>query len=326
VILNLNTEHLRVVRIDTACINQITEALNKLPLLQSQVKYTTNNSLYKAQGNSRFAEYKIVNDTKIYTLVAIQNSGYINSITELSDTGAFMHQFVNLLVKNYDVTSDEAGDFFSALCSKQVLIPEIEPNVTGIDPLDELLHILENFTGVENIKNKLAGIKTLLKNKRGGISLYKEIEDEIKKMELAEPLPKNLLQVDMYLSAQKNEINRELINSISGQVEDLLVLSKKGDNEDLGEFIRKFCLKYEDAEIALSIALDSEMGIGFAGVSEVASSADLINDLAIGETGTAQIDFNFIQKFASGKYNSYLHGTKDEIEITDAATCSYIHF
>jgi lantibiotic biosynthesis protein len=318
IILEKNTAHRRIIRIDMGCLNEITEALNKDTKLQAQLKYTTNNSLYKIQNGFRFAEYTIIDGVKAYNLIAIENSAYLSPVIELANTGAGIHQFAELLVKDHDVTDDEAAEFITELCSSQLLISEIEPNITGNNPLEELLRKLEHFSGVDNIKHKLAGIKTLLENKTGGIPLYQQLEAQITNLPLDTPVMKNILQVDMYLSTQKSEISKKIIQSISTQLEALLVLSKKNNNPGLSGFKNRFTQKYEDAEVPLSVALDSETGIGYADVNEDASSADFINDLAIAIADTEQYNFDFMQKLAATKYNDYLYDAKEVIEITSA--------
>src|SRR5690606_24534681 len=154
--------------------------------------------------------------------------------------------------------------------------------VTGLEPLEQIIIQLKQFTDCELTINKLIELKNLLNIQATGIDFYKEIEQKLRELAPKLIAPKNTIQVDMYLSVRDSIIEEKLINSILKQVEYLKLLSFSSSNPDLENFKNNFLKKYENKKIPLSLALDSELGIGYAGrTQQDAGSGEFIDNLAI---------------------------------------------
>src|SRR5690606_12399012 len=131
--------------------------------------------------------------------------------------------------------------------------------------------------------------------------------------------PKNTIQVDMYLSVRDSIIEEKLINSILKQVEYLKLLSFSSSNPDLENFKNNFLKKYENKKIPLSLALDSELGIGDAGrTQQDAGSGEFIDNLAIviGNIPSAMTQ-NHLQRLSLTKYEEWHRLNLEQIEIEE---------
>ncbi len=315
-ILNESHQHIRSTRLDMNYMIEILQELVQLPQIKDHINLFTNNSLYELPGSFRYAEYAIKNNNRNYQLTSIEKTDYIQDILKHAQNGATIHALANLLLSTKDVTEEEATDFILSLWDSQVLVSEMEPCITGKEPLDQLITQLETYPEVENILSQLKKIQHLIRHPQQGVNYYKEIELELKKLDRVKEIPKNTLQVDLFLSAQSSNISKELTNAIVKQAEDLMYLSRQGKNAELEDFKTKFQSKYKDAEVPLSIALDADLGIGYAGVNDAsAGGSELIDDLIAGGSMTEQAsDFNYIQKYTLTKYYDYLKNKKPFIQ------------
>ncbi len=318
-ILNESSQHIRSTRLDMNYMIGILQELVQLPQIRDQLKLFTNNSLYELPGSFRYAEYFIKNNNRNYQLTSIEKTDYIQDVLKCAQNGATIDELTKLLITTKNVNEEEAKDFIASLWDSQLLVPELEPCITGKEPLDQLIIQLEAFPGVEDLLSQLKKIQYLIQNPKQGVNYYQEIELKLKNLGMVKEIPKNTLQVDLFLSTQNSSINKELTDTIVKQAEDLMYLSRKGKNAELDEFKTKFYSKYEDAEVPLSIALDADLGIGYAGVHDgSAGGGELIDDLAVGGgTMERMSTVDYIQDYTVSKYYDYLKNQKPFIEIDE---------
>jgi hypothetical protein len=150
------------------------------------------------------------------------------------------------------------------LIDNQVLVSELEPNVSGRDFLDTLISVLsrieaKNETSVLiSIKNKLTELDLKIGNQ---VSLYSEIEDLIKSFK-TDYEQKYLFQTDVYFKDEftisshwKKEIKKSLsfLNKVTLQSKDTT----------FEHFKKAFYERFETQEMPLSYVLDTEIGIGY---------------------------------------------------------------
>ncbi|MDB5158320.1 MAG: hypothetical protein JWR50_3027, partial [Mucilaginibacter sp.] len=317
--LNDPFQYIRSVRLDMNYVTKIISSLIKTPLIQNQIKYFANDSLYELADSFRYAEYFIKDNMRSYDLTAINKTPYIQSILEQAKNGVKIESLVKILTNLEDVSEEQAREFVVEMCDSQLLIPDLEPCITGKEPLAQLIDHFENLSGVEEISIQFKKIQSLINNPKHGIEYYKDIELELKNLKFPVEIPKNTLQTDLYLSLKRNKISNEVIKAIVAQSEDLYSLSRLSKNRDLDTFKEKFNLKYEQQEVPLFLVLDSELGIGYAGIDQ-SSSGDgpLIEDIIIRKSVSSNaFEPDYINQFTFKKYNDYVKNGDNFIEITN---------
>src|SRR5690606_30901245 len=97
------------------------------------------------------------------------------------------------------------------------------------------------------------------------------------------------------------------------------LLSFSSSNPDLENFKNNFLKKYENKKIPLSLALDSELGIGYAGrTQQDAGSGEFIDNLAIviGNNPSAMTQ-NHLQRLSLTKYEEWHRLNLEQIEIEE---------
>ena len=318
IILNDCSKHIRRLRLDTNYITEIIQALAKMPLIRDQVKFYTNNTIYELPSGFRYVEYSIRNNTRFYDLNSVAKTGYLKAVFDRAKNGATIDELAGLLNESEGGEREEARTFLYSLQDAQLLISGLEPSLTGAEPIEQLIGALEKLKGVEELLVHLRKVKNEIESIEEGVGRYQIIEGELKKIGVELDIPKNTLQADLFLSLQKNHINRELVRAIASQCEDLFALSVPINNAELTSFRERFFNRYEEMEVPLSIALDSELGIGYTGNRDgVVSGGDFINDLVAGGKLISEFrEVNDIQGFVISKYHDWLENQKPRIEIT----------
>ena len=107
------------------------------------------------------------------------------------------------------------------------------------------------------------------------------------------------------------------------------LLSFSSSNPDLDNFKKEFYKKYEDTEIPLSFALDSELGIGYAGKTQGdAGNGEFIDNLAIvlGGNNVSRIEQNHLNSLSLSKYEEWHKLNLDKIELKEADLKGFENF
>ncbi len=313
-----NNIHTRRLRLDMNYMSGIIQVLEQQPALQEQLRFFTNNSLYELPDGFRYAEYTIENNTRNYHLTSIEKTDYIKTVLERAKTGASIHELSALLLTMEDVTEEEAKDFILSMIQSQLLISELEPCVTGKEPLDQLIDQLEAFKGIDEVLGRLKKIQAFIQKPEEGVAFYQRIEQELMDLGLALEVPKNTLQADLFLAVDKTTINKDLVGKIAGQAEALTVLARQMKNSELEEFKKNFYNRYEEGEVPLAIVLDADLGLGYAGVrDESAGGGPMVDDIGFAGSGGGGSEFDYIQQYTLSKYNDYLKHKKAFIELEE---------
>jgi thiopeptide-type bacteriocin biosynthesis protein len=314
-----NHTHIRRLRLDMNYMSGIIQVLEQQPQLQEQLKFYTNNSLYELPDGFRYAEYTIENNTRNYHLTSIEKTDYIKAVLERAKGGALIRELTDLLLTMEEVTADEAKEFILSMVQSQLLISELEPCVTGKEPLDQLIDQLKAFKHVDEVQERLQRIQKMIQHPEEGVAYYQRIEQELKDLGLALEVPKNTLQADLFLRMDQQTISEELVKEITTQAADLTVLARQVRNGELDDFKKNFYSRYEDAEVPLAIVLDADLGLGYAGVrDESAGGGPIVDDIGFAGGGSGGGgEFDYIQQYTLSKYNDYLKHKKPFIELTE---------
>lgn len=110
-------------------------------------------------------------------------------------------------------------------------------------------------------------LKSLLLNPDNSIIKYPSVIQLLKNF-IPDLKQKNCIQADIIFSLENNTINNGPINEIALQVEHLLPLNTTSENNDLEKFRNTFYQKFEDREIPLFEALDSDLVVGYGKITK----------------------------------------------------------
>lgn len=256
-------ERLRDTKLDMHFLFSLSKHLNSIPHIKNNILYFPNNSIYKIGNKIRFIEYENKQGKRDYIISSAPLSEMLEQILFVSKEGKIIDELSSVLI-NEEISLEEAREFIYELIENQVLVSELEPNVAGNDFLASIISILEKIEAKKE-RDLLVDIKIKIQQldlNFGNLeNEYAEIEELINNLNL-EYDKKYLFQTDLYYD---NEIKlsyhwkRQLKKGISF----LNKITVPYRETALEKFKEAFYERFENEEISLSFALDTEIGIGY---------------------------------------------------------------
>src|SRR5690606_15237595 len=105
--------------------------------------YRPNTGLYRAAGQLRYMEARATAAGRSYALVAVEPDEYLEAVLERARAGARPDALAAVLVaRDPELELADARAFVDTLIDRQILVPELEPAVTGPEPVPALIAAL----------------------------------------------------------------------------------------------------------------------------------------------------------------------------------------
>lgn len=311
-------------RLDMNYLCALALDISKNIAVKDQIRFYPNSSIYAIGEQLRYVEYHYINSRRTHHIVAVDNSEYLQRVFNKAKTGTFVNELVDLIVDD-EISSEDATAFIDELIDSQLLVSELDSAVTGDEFLDQILNILTSLNQNEyinkvvqvliSVKAKLEYIKA---NKIGrAISEYEQIAKELKQLETKYEL-KYLFQTDMVKPVKTCLLNADITDDLLGALEVLNKLSLKNTDTNLSKFREAFVERYENEEVLLLQALDTETGIGYL-QNMSGDIAPLVDDLLLpgGKQQSYEIKWNSIYALLQKKYIDAITYNLKSIELTD---------
>jgi thiopeptide-type bacteriocin biosynthesis protein len=269
-------------RLDMDYLCGLVRALESDHALRESLSYRPNTSLYHAGGRLRYAEAQDGEKGRAYKLVAVSENDYLRATLARAQGGASIESLASALVEE-DISLEEARDYIHELIDNQVLVSDLEPEVTGPEPTPRLAALLSASSASEAGGHLRATLDLLGQLDAQGLGhgpehyrgLAKELEALPGKVDLSK-----LLQVDMHKPAPEATLGTEVTGEMVRAVSLLERMSPAGGDAFSG-FKEAFTKRYESRWMPLIEVLDPESGIGFSGQSgRMAEGAPLLEGLA----------------------------------------------
>lgn len=279
----------RHTRLDMDYLCALGEALRAREDVQKALTVRPSSSLYHAGGRLHYAEARLDGRARTYHLVALESTPYLERTLARAERGSTASDLARALVDDDpDVGLAEAEAFVGELIDGQVLVADLEPAVTGPEPVHGMIAALRAAPGstdaalaAERLDRTCAVLAELDAAPPGAVEApYRAIARQLGDLPAPVELSR-LFQVDMVKPAPEMALGPVVIDEVSRAVELLHRLSGSGDPDALRRFRDDFGARWEAQEIPLVEALDEECGIGFASVDGVqAEPASLLDGLA----------------------------------------------
>ncbi|MCA9025669.1 MAG: lantibiotic dehydratase [Planctomycetaceae bacterium] len=259
------TTHRRHTRLDMEYVFQLAEALATSTQLRSELRFRPNSTLYRAAGRLRYAESRIVGNTRNHRLVVVDETDYLLATIERAGAGASLEALAAALVDD-EITLEDAEAYLAELIDSQILVSELEPPVTGPEQISHLIEQLTPHRPVNEITQRLCelreGMSQLDHNRTANTpDAYRRLADSLQKFPVPVQLSR-LFQVDLILPSDHLSLGQNVVQEMLRGVEIVRSMYRRLI-DDLAEFRRDFAERYGDREIPLVEALDEESGIGF---------------------------------------------------------------
>ncbi|MBW8684461.1 lantibiotic dehydratase [Chitinophaga rhizophila] len=310
-------QHTKHCRLDMNYVAELASAIEALPAMQDHLLYFPNNSLYRTGDTYRYAAFTVKDKFRQYDLTAVNHSTYLEAVLDRAATGA-TRQTLYTHITDAEIDQEEAQDFIQELINAQLLVSDLSPTITGDEFFHVLCETLRPIESMNDIYQVLISIRQLLQLPEAGIEKYLQTHALVKQL-LPNTTNKDLIQTDLFLATTINTISRHIIDDIKDQMTTLWKLSAVNKHPDLQQFSKNFSQRYEEQEIPLAIALDTETGIGYgAYTSHYAAFAPLLEEITAGNTANSDtIPWNNMRQFQLRRYIDCLQQQYMELELTE---------
>lgn len=310
----------RDTKLDMHFLVALSKNLEKNPSIQYKLLFFPNNSIYAIGNTIRYIEYQYTEGKREYIISSAPISDELEKILEFSKDGKTIAEISGILVDD-EITKDDAMEFIQELIENQVLVSELEPNVSGDDFLNTIIDVLRK-TKAEDEWEALTDIRTKLEeldeNIGNPINRYAEIEKLIKELDVTYE-QKYLFQTDLYDKSEYN-IDAQWKKEIRKGLSFLNKLSQINKNAQLGKFKKAFSERFEYEEVSLAYVMDTEIGIGYRQDVSPKGVHPYLDDVFIPagkEKQSLKITLNAVQVILNQKLQHCLWQNDLVIQLTD---------
>lgn len=315
----------RRTKLNMVFLSKLAQCLEKHTDVKPYLLFFANNSIYKVGEKYRYVEYYFNDLKRLYKITEVDYSEGLEFILNQAKSGITISELINLLLSN-DLPEDESTAFVDELLDSQLLVSELEPNLTGSNYLDVIIDKLNKIfqktasSYVKNSIDELSAVKSLLINidESGfaNIETYDEIKRRLNSL-IDEQLDINYFHVDSFKTSNQASISCNVQGNILKAINLFNKLTPVYENKLLELFKQRFRERYGDREISLLQALDSEIGIGYPqkdhyGINELVDGLQLVNLVA-----NTEINLNAVQLVLKEKLNQTIKDGEQVIYVSD---------
>lgn len=278
----------RKTKLDMGVLNRLVSLVSKYVYVKPYLLYRRNSSLYRIGNYYRFVEYYIENGTRKYKLSQVDFSNYLEEIIKLTTENKAISEIKKTLICD-DISEDDAEAFINELIESQILVNNLDPNLTDGDYFDKIITILTNIYNnnpnehLNSLNNLLSEISTSLNNidthKVNDVKNYHDVFEKLKVIipDLSET---NLFHVDSFRDFKSSTIKAEVKDVLLEAVNFLNKVTMPVRNPRVEKFKDQFLGKFEGKEVLLSLLFDTEIGLKY-GDKENSIENQLIENLII---------------------------------------------
>ena len=252
-------ENVKNVRYDMSFLYLLAHTISNNEHVRWKLRYYTNNSIYALHNKYRYIEINETPSGRTHRIASVDKSVYLDLVLSLAMDGACLDELVNALT-NYGIEKDIASDYVLEIVDSRLLLSELELTVIGEDYFQKIVTTIEGFDNenndIINFKNTLGFLKNLDINNAFLPVAHSQIIDKIEPTGL-KYTGKNIFQLDLYKESEA-VLGNDIIKEIQSTLSFLSKINPPWDNQDIIEFKNAFMARYEDREVPLSVALDTE--------------------------------------------------------------------
>jgi thiopeptide-type bacteriocin biosynthesis protein len=258
----------RHTRLDMQYLCSLVRELERRPEIRSRLRFHPNSGLYAAGNRLRYPEGRLRDGMLSYHLVTVEATDYLLATLERAEAGVDPATLAGLLgERDAEVTADEARDYVDALIDAQILVSDLQPAVTGPEPIHELVGTLRSIPGAAGTVDTLERVQSeLQKLDAEGLGAPPERYRSIAGMlrDLPGPVDETrLFQVDLVAPGSAITLHEDVLQEVLRGVMLLARIVARPERANLARFREAFGARYEDREVPLVEVLDDDLGIGF---------------------------------------------------------------
>lgn len=302
--------------IDAQFSYELSQYIRKCPDLRSQIRFFSNNTIYRVGQTFRYIEPEYIGGHISYKLTSTAASEYLTVVIEQSKDGILIEDLITLLV-SMDVDPDSAQQFVLKAIDSSILIAETDVTVTGTPYHLRLESLLEKMSN-SDIRDRLLHLLSLVSQSESP-SLFSSspIDGSIPFQEdqsIVKNYHGNLVRIDSERKAVDACLGEDVLNDLSSIFVIYPIIAKSSFLQTIEDFKKAFKLKYDQQEIPLEVALDPELGIGYP-VSHGICDTNVLTDnlLTTSTTQKRHLIFEELERIVINKMGSDLSANESNI-------------
>jgi thiopeptide-type bacteriocin biosynthesis protein len=256
--------------------------------LQAGLTFLPNPTIYAIGGKLRFLITCQDGAGRQYHLMAAAATDYLLDTLERAQSGRTLAALVEPLMDS-GANLEEAQAYLRELVEHQLLVPDLEPPITGEEPIHGLIRRLRELPGAESVVQVLHQVQTGLEgHDRTPLGLappYGALAEQLQG--LGTPTERaRLFQVDLFKPAPGASVGEDVLGPVREGVDLLRRLFGQGPPLDVEPFREAFLERFDQQEVPLLRLLDPDLGLPFgtAGTSQV-DAGPLLAGLRFPESG-----------------------------------------
>ncbi|MBC8070423.1 MAG: lantibiotic dehydratase, partial [Deltaproteobacteria bacterium] len=157
--------HRRRTRLDNDYLDQLARRVSKSPELRHALRYRPNSSLYEGGGKMRYVVPRFSGTGRTFDLAVLDLNEYLDVALLIARAGATAIEIAQAIVDHDpEVTHADALGFVDGLVDAYVLVSELEPTVTGREPIHEMIASLEPVAAASEVVATLVQVRDTLAN------------------------------------------------------------------------------------------------------------------------------------------------------------------
>ena len=278
----------RRTRLDQGYLCRLANGLARSAALRRCLILRPNSSLYRAGGRIRYMEYS-VDDQGIrdYKLVAVEESPHLLAALEWVRHGTSMEELSRALAADGEAPLHEAEEFVLELIDAQILTLDLEPRITGPDPVAELIRLLDCCAETSGLAQAVRTVCDDIRElDRTGIgrepAAYRAMAARLESLP-ARIDPSRLWHVDLFGPSAQFALGQEVARAIEECTALARQITPAPPADLLSDFRDAFRRRHGEKWMPLMEVLDPESGIGFPVGASAASDASLLAGFGFGQ-------------------------------------------
>lgn len=313
----------RNARLDMNYVAELAKQIEADPHIRAQLRFNVNSSLYRTPEGYRYYEYRMRNKRRHYQLVAVKASAYVDLVLTAAKPGASYTQLLAQLMEQDGVTPATAARFLDRLIESQLLLSELEPTVTGPEFYHHLVARVATLSPQHPSLTSLREIQTLLTGPGVGTAAYQAVEAVVH-ASLPAATSRDLVQTDLRLNLASSVLNDRVAGWLGADLQAAAALHRSKLPADIQTFINRFSERYEEQEVPLLEALDSEAGLGYGTSTSLrANYTPLIDDMRVpGKASIPAVTWTPYRRLLLRKLQESQQQGLDRVKITAADLAS----
>lgn len=253
-------------RIDMLCLYNLAQILQSDNEILRKLSYRTNDTLLSVGGRYHYITRSYTPQGVQFQISSVKCTPILREVLKLCKRQISFEGLKLKILRIYDIDDSALTNYLLALIKSQLLISNIDPIVTG----EEYHTLLATHLPDGETKTKLKQLKSCLselnanRNYEENMKTIQDVKVLLEDCGLGKINDKYIVQLDTFRELSQGKLNKDtLIPQLQDAIEFMLCFCNAGESMEMADFKKRFSARYEQQEVPLIEALDTELGIGF---------------------------------------------------------------